>query len=145
VCRAGRELASENRLQERITYLAADFLRDDLPGGFDMALLCDVGLFGESLFRRIHAALNAGGQVVIVDKFAPSRTQPPASRVASAFLDSLLHPGESIHFATAELVRTRLLRAGFRDVALASVPLRDELPWNLDWSVLTARKQTNGI
>ena len=51
VCQAGREIASENKLEKRITYLAADFLQDDLPTGFDMVMLCDVGSFSEILFR----------------------------------------------------------------------------------------------
>jgi hypothetical protein len=47
VCQAGRVIASENKLEKRITYLAADFLKDDLPTGFDMVMLCDVGSFFE--------------------------------------------------------------------------------------------------
>jgi hypothetical protein len=38
VCQVGREMASENRLEKRIRYLAADFLQDDLPAGFDMSV-----------------------------------------------------------------------------------------------------------
>jgi hypothetical protein len=79
-------------LEKRITYLAADFLKDDLPTGFDMVMLCDVGSFSEALFRRIHAVLNRKGRLVIVDKFAPSKTSAPPSRVLSAFLASLQSP-----------------------------------------------------
>jgi SAM-dependent methyltransferase len=86
VCQAGRGIASQNKLEERVTYLAADFLKDDLPTGFDMVMLCDVGAFSEVLFRRIHDSLNRKGRLVIVDKFAPSRTSAPPSRWLSAFL-----------------------------------------------------------
>jgi len=51
VCQAGRVIAAENKLEKRITYLAADFIQDDLPTGFDMVMLCDVGLFSEILFK----------------------------------------------------------------------------------------------
>jgi hypothetical protein len=51
--------------------VAADLLQDDLPIGFDMVLLCDVGLFDEVLFRKIYDALNLDGRLVVVDKFAP--------------------------------------------------------------------------
>jgi len=145
VCQAGREIASENKLEKRITYLAADFLQDDLPTGFDMVMLCDVGSFSEILFRRIYDVLNLKGHLVIVDKFAPSRTSAPPSRLSSAFLDSLEHPAQSIDFTTTEVVQTRLQQAGFRDFSVRSVPHKDNLPWNIDWIMLEARKQTNVV
>jgi len=145
VCQAGREIASENKLEKRITYLAADFLQDDLPTGFDMVMLCDVGSFSEILFRRIYDVLNLKGHLVIVDKFAPSRTSAPPSRLPSAFLDSLAYPAQSIDFTTTEVVQTRLQQAGFRDFSVSSVPHKDNLPWNIDWIMLEARKQTNVV
>jgi SAM-dependent methyltransferase len=143
VCQTGREIASENKLEKRITYLAGDFLQDDLPSGFDLVMLCDVGSFSESLFRRIYNVLNLKGQLVIVDKFAPSRTSAPPSRLPSAFLDSLENPAQSIDFTTTEVVQTRLQQAGFRESYVTSVPHKDNLPWNIDWIILEARKQTS--
>jgi demethylspheroidene O-methyltransferase len=140
VCQAGREIASENKLEKRITYLAADFLHDDLPTGFDMVMLCDVGSFSELLFRRIHDVLNAQGQLVIVDKFAPSRTSAPPSRLSAAFLHSLEYPSQTIDFTTTEVVQARLQQAGFRDFSITSVPHEDNLPWNIDWIMLEAKK-----
>jgi SAM-dependent methyltransferase len=141
VCKTGREIASENKLETRTMYLAADFLQDDLPTGFDMVMLCDVGLFSELLFRRIQDVLNPKGRLVLVDKFAPSRISAPPSRLPAAFLDSLEHPSQSIDFTTTEVVRTRLQRAGFRDVSVTSVPHTDNLPWNIDWSMLEAKRE----
>ena len=143
VCRAGREIASENGLEQRIAYLAADFAHDALPSGFDMVMLCDVGSFSEILFRRIHDVLNTKGQLVIVDKFAPGRTSAPPSRLSSAFLDSLQSPAQSIDFTTTEVVQAQLAQAGFRDLTCAAVPHKDNLPWNIDWIMLQARKQTD--
>jgi hypothetical protein len=140
VCQAGREIASENGLEKRITYLAADFLQDDLPTGFDMVMLCDVGSFSETLFRRIYAVLNLKGRLVIVDKFAPSKTIAPPSRLSSAFLTSLEYPAQSIDFTTTEVVQTRLQQAGFRDFCATPVPHKDNLPWNIDWTMLEAKK-----
>ena len=140
VCQAGREIASENKLEKRITYLAADILQDDLPTGFDMVMLCDVGSFGEMLFRKIYNVLNPKGRLVIVDKFAPSRTSAPPSRLSSAFLYSLEYPSQSIDFTTTEVVQTRLQQAGFREFSITSVPHKDNLPWNIDWSMLEAKK-----
>ncbi|HEU0295178.1 MAG TPA: class I SAM-dependent methyltransferase [Anaerolineales bacterium] len=140
VCQAGREIASENGLKKRITYLAADILQADLPTRFDMVMLCDVGLFSEILFHRIHAVLNQKGRLVIVDKFAPSKTMAPPSRLASAFLTSLEHPAQSIDFTTTEVVQARLQEAGFRDFSITTVPHKDNLPWNIDWIMLEAHK-----
>ena len=139
VCQAGREIALENNLAKRITFLAADFLKDDLPSGFDMVMLCDVGLFSELLFRKIHAILNPKGYLVIVDKFAPRRTSPPPSRLPSAFLYSMEYPSQSIEFTTAEMVQAQLQQAGFRNLSINPVPHKDHLPWNVDWSMLEAK------
>lgn len=139
VCQAGRAIASENGL-ERITYLAADFLKDDLPSRFDMVLLCDLGSFSDLLFRKIHDALKLNGHLVVVDKFAPTKTDPAPSRLSGAFLSSLNYPEQSINFTTVEMVQARLQAVGFRDFFTTPVPHRDNLRWNLDWTVLEARK-----
>jgi len=141
VCQVGREIASENELEKRIRYVAADLLQDDLPIGFDMVLLCDVGLFDESLFHKIHDALNVDGRLVVVDKFAPTKTDAPPSRLSGAFLTSLQYPAQSIGFTTAEAVQTRLQEIGFRDFSTTLVPPKDNLPWNVDWMMLEARKK----
>jgi SAM-dependent methyltransferase len=140
VCQVGREIASENGLEKRIRYLVADFLKDDLPAGFDMVMLCDVGSHLEMLFRKIYDVLNPGGRLVIVDKFAPGRTNAPPSRLPSAFLHSLECPSQSIDFTTAEMVQTRLHRVGFRNFSVTPLPHKDNLPWNIDWSMLEAGK-----
>ncbi len=139
VCRAGRAIASENKLENRITYLAADFLKDDLPAGFDLVMLCDVGSFSEILFRRIHDVLNLNGRLVIVDKFAPSSTSAPPSRLLSAFQTSLESPAQTVDYITAQVVQTRLQQAGFRDFSTTPVPHKDNLPWNIDWIMLEAQ------
>jgi cyclopropane fatty-acyl-phospholipid synthase-like methyltransferase len=140
VCQVGREIASENQLEKRISYVAADLLQDDLPIGFDMVMLCDVGLFGEMLFRKIHDALSMDGHLVVVDKFAPTKTDAPPSRLSGAFLTSLQHPAQSISFTTVEMVQSRLQETGFRDFSVTAIPHKDNLPWNIDWMMLEARK-----
>jgi SAM-dependent methyltransferase len=140
VCHTGREIAAEKGLAKRITYLAADFLQDDLPSGFDMVLLCGVGSFSGILFRKIHDVLNINGHLVVVDKFAPTKTDPPPSRLSGAFLSSLDYPEQSINFTTVEMVQARLQEAGLRDFSTTSVPHKDNLRWNLDWTMLEARK-----
>jgi predicted O-methyltransferase YrrM len=143
VCEAGREIARENRLEHRMTYQAADLLQDELPAGFDLVILCDVGTFAEELFGRIYAALNPRGRLLVVDKFAPVGTSAAPSRLTSAFLSSLQLPAQSIDFTTAEMVQTQLGRVGFRETSVTPLPPRDRLPWNLDWTMLESRKPAN--
>jgi hypothetical protein len=141
VCQVGREIALENGPEKRITYVAADFLHDDLPTGFDMVMLCDVGLFSEILFRRIYDdVLNLNGRLVIVDKFAPTQTGAPPSRLLGAFLNSLESPAPSVDYITTDVVQTRLQQTGFRDISITPVPHEDNLPWNIDWTLLEAKK-----
>jgi SAM-dependent methyltransferase len=145
VCQTGRVIATENKLEKRITYLAGDFLKDDLPTGFDMVMLCDVGFSSEILFRRIYDLLNPKGRLVVIDKFAPSRTSAPPSRLLSAFLTSLESPAWSIDYITTDVVQARLQQTGFRDTSTTSVPHKDNLPWNMDWTMIEARKETNVV
>jgi ubiquinone/menaquinone biosynthesis C-methylase UbiE len=142
VCQVGREMAAENGLERRISYVAADLLQDDLPVGSDMVLLCDVGLFDAAFFRKIYDALNADGRLVVVDKFAPTETDAPPSRLYGAFLASLQRPAASISRITADIATSRLREAGFGGFSITRVPHEDNLPWNIDWTVLEARKGT---
>jgi hypothetical protein len=120
-------------------------LAEQLAGMLDLQgtkrMLCDVGSFGESLFRRIHGILNRMGRLVIVDKFAPSQTGVPSSRLFAAFLAALESPAESIDYITTDVVQTQLHQAGFRNTSITSVPHKDNLPWNMDWTMLEAQKE----
>ncbi len=140
VYQTGRVIAAENKLEKRITYVAADFLKDNLPTEFDMVMLCDVGSFSEFLFRRIYDVLPQKGRLVIVDKFATSRISAPPSRLLSAFVNSLASPAQSVDYITIEVVLTRLQQAGFRDFSAIDVPHTDHLPWNIDWTMVEAQK-----
>lgn len=117
VCQVGREIAAAHPASDRISYHAADFLTDDLPGGFDLVLECDVNVHNEDLFRKLWAALNPGGRLVIVEHFAPGEGAAPVVQPYHhwAFLASLENPDFS--YQTAAQVKDQLARAGFRFVA----------------------------
>jgi SAM-dependent methyltransferase len=127
VCAAGREIAAEQGLGDRVTYLASDFVQDDLPSGFDLALECDVDVYSEALFHKIRAALNPEGRIVIIDYFAPAAGVAPRSRLHWAFEGSMRDP--EFAFPTAAMVSTTLEAAGFqrlteRPLAPAARPCR---------------------
>jgi hypothetical protein len=102
-----------------------------------------MALLSEILIRRIHDVLNEKGRLVIVDKFAPSRTSTPPSRLLSAFLKSLESPSDSVDYITTETVLRLLIQRGFRDIYTTPLPHKDNSPWNIDWTMIVAHKETN--
>ncbi len=111
VCVAGREIVEENQLSDRISFHAADFATDELPQGFDMVLHCDIGVFGEGLFRKLWASLKPGGRIVVIFHFPPSENTAPAPYLRWAFIDSLKDP--DFGFPTVAQVQGQLVQAGF--------------------------------
>ena len=112
VCIAGREIAQEHSLSDRITYHAANFVYDELPGGYDMVLQCDVGVYSEAIFRKLWAALNQGGRLVIVDHFAPAENVVSPARLYWTFQDSLVDP--DITVTPVPKFQSQLRQAGFQ-------------------------------
>jgi predicted O-methyltransferase YrrM len=120
VCMAGREIASEHAAAARITYHAADFVHEELPGGYDMVLHCDVGVYSEALFRKLWAALNQGGRLVIVDHFAPAENVASPARLYWTFQDSLADPDLGV--MTVAKLQNQLTQAGFHLLSEDTLP-----------------------
>jgi len=131
VCVAGREIAVENSMEERLTYHAADFLHDELPSGFGMVLECDVGVHSEELFRKLWGVLNPGGRLVILDILARAEGVAPPSRLRWAFRGSLGDPDLSI--PSVGEVQAQLTQAGFHLVS--------ESVLSSGWLVIEARRK----
>ncbi|MEV0390998.1 methyltransferase [Nonomuraea sp. NPDC050643] len=94
----------------RLTLRAGSFLDDDLGDGYDAVLLFNVlhGLDDQeaaTLLRRLAAALNPGGAIVVGDQFADSLMPGRASRTLLRLLD--------LNYLVAAGGRVR----GFREVA----------------------------
>jgi SAM-dependent methyltransferase len=120
VCAAGRIIAAENGLQDRITYLAADLVAGPLPGGFDLALECDVGVYNEMLFSNVREALNQGGRFVIVDQLPDTPDAVPPGVLHWVFAASISGP-PSDPMTTARLERM-LAGCGFTISGEAALP-----------------------
>jgi SAM-dependent methyltransferase len=138
VCVAGREIAAENSMGDRIRYQPIDLLEDDLPTGFDAALECDVGLHSEGFLRQVRASLNQGGRLIIVDKFAPAEGVAPPSRVHWAFAGSLAGPDSA--YPTVAETEEVLARAGYRLLGSHPLPQREAVRWSEGWTVIQAGK-----
>jgi len=124
VCAAGRRIAAENGMAERIAYQATD-LSGPLPSGFDLVLECDVGLYTEALFARVREALNEGGKFLIADELTDDPDEAPTPwRLHWAFTAAVsgppgdpMTPGRLKEMLTAggfTVVRETALPEGFR-------------------------------
>jgi predicted O-methyltransferase YrrM len=120
VCIAGREIAMEHSLADRITYHAADFVHEELPGEYDMVLHCDVGVYSETLFRKLWTALDQGGRLVIVDHFAPAENVASPARLYWTFQDSLADPDLGV--MTVAKLQNQLTQAGFHLLSEDTLP-----------------------
>lgn len=125
VCNEGRDIVdSEARtIADRIEFLPADFLDDELPAGYEAVLECDVSVYSEPLFRRVRHALAPGGTFVIADEFQPVGGSKEAIDAGWALVRTLADPGWCAPTvdATCEL----LSRSGFgpvKTIALAPRP-----------------------
>jgi len=131
VCVAGREIAEEEGLSDRIDYYSADFAAGEFPSGFDMVLQCDVSVFNVPLFQKVWQTLKPEGRFILVGQFSPTEDYAPPTRVQWIFVDSLREPDFSI--PTRDQVQKQLVQAGF-----------DVLPevhiFGNGWVILQARK-----
>lgn len=111
VCEAGQEIIQEIQLSDRISFFPANFVTDELPKGFDLVLYCDIGVFGEDLFRKLSQSLNSEGLIVVVFQFPPTETSAPIPYLRWAFQESLIDP--DFGFPTVSQVQEQLIRSGF--------------------------------
>lgn len=113
-------------LSSRIATQAGDFLHDDLGSGFDMALLFNIihGLTAEqnrALLQRVQAALNPGGQVLILEQI-PGSTPLPISEATVRILGlSFFHLLGGQCYAFPEIL-SWLQESGFVNVQRKNIP-----------------------
>jgi len=132
VCIAGREIAEEEGLSDRISYHPADFATSEFPTGFDLVLQCDVGVYFMALYQKLWRSLKPGGRLIFVEHFSSAENSAPATRVEWTFLDSLHNP--DFCFPTAAQVKAQLTEIGFEI-------LPDQHTHSFGWIVLQARKR----
>lgn len=106
---------------DRVTLVAGDFERDELPPGHDLALLSAI-IHQNSpqqnldLYRKVRRALLPGGRLVIRDHVVePDRTRP---RRAAVFAVNMLVRTAGGNVYTLDEIAAALTRAGFERVRL---------------------------
>ena len=108
-------------LIDRITFVAGDFYKDELPTGHDLALLSAI-IHQNSpeqnieLYRKIYRALQPGGRLVIRDHvMSPDHTQPASGALFA--VNMLVASGEGSTYSFEE-IKASLESAGFTKINL---------------------------
>jgi len=115
--KAARANIDAASLQDRICVREGDFLRDELGSGYDVALLFNIvhGFSPEqnvALLRKVAAALNGGGVIVIAEQVAGEAPGPTADALTRMLGLSYFHLLGGQIFSYDEIVRW-LTIAGF--------------------------------
>ncbi len=119
-----RRHLAETGLEDRIRLVPGDYRRDALPGGFDVVFLSNI-VHGEdeetnrALMRKVHAALEPGGRVLIKDHVTDESGTSPAA--AALFSIAMLLFTRGRDYAYGE-IRSWLLEAGFARVSVDVLP-----------------------
>jgi ubiquinone/menaquinone biosynthesis C-methylase UbiE len=132
VCLAGREIAEEEELSDRISYYPSDFATGEFPAGFDLVLQCDVGVYFMVLYQKLWRSLKPGGRLIFVEHFSSAENSAPTTRLEWTFLDSLHNP-DFCFLPTFAQVKAQLAEIGFEI-------LPDQHLHSFGWTVLQARK-----
>jgi 2-polyprenyl-3-methyl-5-hydroxy-6-metoxy-1,4-benzoquinol methylase len=118
-----RRYVEEAGLSARVTTATGDYLKDPLPGGFDLAFLSAVVHSNSpeenaALVRKCAAALNPGGRVAIMDWVMEEERTAPAMGAMFA-LNMLVATDHGDTFTEGEM------RRWIRDAGLAQGPRLD--------------------
>lgn len=119
--RQARQRIATSEFADRVTLVAGDFYRDDLPVGADFAWLSAITHQNSreqnrQLFAKAHAALKPGGRIAVRDMvMEPCRTQPVAGALFA--VNMLVNTAAGGTFTFDELAED-LKAAGFSDPEL---------------------------
>lgn len=120
VCAAGRKIADSTGVRDRISYYPADFLHDELPGGFDFVIECDICIYSEALFLKVAAALKEKGRFYIADRLIDAGQMLSSSNARRGFQESLNDP--NFTFTKIEQVCQYLINSGFDIMGTGALP-----------------------
>ena len=121
VIEMARERLTQEGLLDRVSLVVGDFREDELPKGYDMALLSAIIHMNSleqnaELYGKIYDALDPGGRLVIRDHvMQPDRTDPKAGAI---FAVNMLAGTKGGGTWTYEEIENGLTQAGFEKIRL---------------------------
>jgi len=123
-----RAVARQHPAGKRLSYLPLDFMAEAIPGSYDVILLSNViHIYGPgeniTLLKKIKAALNPGGRVIIQDFFLWDKKGLRPIETNLFAITMLLHTDTGNTY-TAQDVKKWMAKAGFRTVT--TIPTSDE-------------------
>ena len=127
VIEMARKKVNEAGMADRVTLAAGDYYRDSLPPGHDLAFVSAIIHQNSpdenvAMFRKIFAALEPGGRVVVRDHILNAdRTEP---RAGALFAVNMLVGTEGGNSYTEAEIRDALVQAGFTGVRLINPDTR---------------------
>jgi hypothetical protein len=133
-CIVGREIADCMPERDRISYYPADFVLDELPGGFDVVLECDVAQFDNNVLSKLAATLDDGGRLVIVDRWFDMGKEESLGRLGYLLRESLAHPEFSAK--SIEEVQEGMVWVGLEPEGIVDLPYKK-------WKMISARKSVS--
>ncbi|MBL7817294.1 MAG: methyltransferase domain-containing protein [Saprospiraceae bacterium] len=109
----------KHAMDGRVTFTAADFMKEDLPLSNDIVLLFqiihqNVPEQNIALFKKIHAVLRQGGQLIILEQIKGIGGASQLSKSNTSFIALNLFHQASGNAYTFEEVRAWAIEAGFR-------------------------------
>jgi predicted O-methyltransferase YrrM len=116
-----RERLGAAGVLDRVALVPGDFYQDPLPPGHDLAFVSAIIHQNSpeqnvALFRKVFAALDPGGRIVVRDHvLSPDRTSP---RLGAIFAVNMLTGGAGGNCYTYEEIKNALGQAGFTQVSL---------------------------
>jgi SAM-dependent methyltransferase len=127
-----KEVASTHKAGARLSYLPLDFMKEPVPGSYDVIWLSNVihiysAEENQALLRRLLPALAPGGRLIIHDAFLHDREGLRPSE-ASLFAVTMLLATATGNTYSFKAVRRWLEEAGCEKVRLVPVPKNAE-----DW------------
>jgi SAM-dependent methyltransferase len=140
-----REVATTHKAGHRLSYLPLDLMKDDIPGTFDVVWYSNVLHIyspeeNQGLFKRVRAALNPGGRLIIQDAFLHDR-EGLFPEEASLFAVTMLLFTEAGNTYSVAETSEWLKQAGFSAIRLLRISKGSE-----DWEggILEGKVSTEG-
>jgi ubiquinone/menaquinone biosynthesis C-methylase UbiE len=121
VIKIAQKRLANNNILDRITFVAGDFHKDELPAGHDLVLLSAIIHLHSpeeniELYRKIYRALEPGGRLVIRDHvMSPDHTKPASGALFAVNMLVVTPDGRTYSF---EEIKSSLEAAGFIRVNL---------------------------
>jgi SAM-dependent methyltransferase len=120
-----REIAATHKAGHRLSYLPLDLMKDEIPGTFDVVWYSNVLHIyspeeNQGVFKRVRAALNPGGRLIIQDAFLHDR-EGLFPKEASLFSVSMLLFTETGDTYSVTETSDWLKQAGFKAVRVLRI------------------------